>query len=262
MHEPQLRLSHRDRPRRRALLGPLLFVIGTATSVWALEPRSALSQYAHDVYTTVNGLPQDSIRAVTQTTDGYLWVATMGGLARFDGVGFTVFNSANVRAMSNDRITALAPGPDGTLWIGTGGYGVLRLKDGTFTSVAPASELPEGNVRALYVDSNGTLWIGTDWGLSKYDHGHVTTVFQGGRALGVHCAMEYPAGTLWAGTNSGLKKLKMGEITTYTVADGLPANSIWGLAKGRDDELWIGTRPGGLSAFKTAASETTRLAMD
>jgi signal transduction histidine kinase/CheY-like chemotaxis protein/ligand-binding sensor domain-containing protein len=83
----------------------------------------------------------------------------------------------------------------------------------------------------------------------KYDHGKLTTAFKGGRELNSHCAIEYPAGTLWVGTNSGLKKLQGGSLLTYTVNDGLPANSVWGLAKGGEGQLWIGTR-GGLSEFR------------
>ena len=63
-----------------------------ASPVWALDPHKALTQYSRTVWTQEHGLPQDTIRAIVQTTDGYLWLGTDEGLARFDGYDFVVFN--------------------------------------------------------------------------------------------------------------------------------------------------------------------------
>jgi signal transduction histidine kinase/ligand-binding sensor domain-containing protein/DNA-binding response OmpR family regulator len=231
---------------RRLLLA---LTIAIAAPAWGLDPKVAITQYGHEVWTTANGLPHNSVRAIAQTPDGYLWVATSNGLARFDGVGFTVFTSANAPGLATDRLTALAAGGDGALWIGTSGEGVIRYRGGKFQQVA-ASELPDHNVRALYADRAGVVWIGTESGLSKYEGGKVSIVFRGGRELGVHCFLEYPAGILWVGTNSGLRKIEHGSITSYTVKDGLPGNPVWGLADGPNGEIWVGTRPGGLSVLR------------
>ena len=232
---------------RRVLLA-LTFVLGTPA--WGLDPKVAITQYGHEVWTTADGLPHNSIRAIAQTPDGYLWVATSGGLARFDGVGFTVFTPANAPGLLDDRLTTMAAAGDGALWIGTSGAGVIRYRDGKFQQVA-ASELPDRTVRALWADSAGVVWIGTELGLSKYEGGKVSVVFRGvHRQLGVHCLFEYPAGTVWAGTNSGLKKIEHGSITSYTVDDGMPGNPVWALADGPNGELWVGTRPGGLSVLR------------
>jgi signal transduction histidine kinase/ligand-binding sensor domain-containing protein/DNA-binding response OmpR family regulator len=228
----------------------LTLTIAISTPAWGLDPKVAITQYGHEVWTTANGLPHNSVRAIAQTPDGYLWVATLNGLARFDGVGFTVFTSANAPGLATDRLTALAAGGDGALWIGTTGEGVIRYRDGKFQQVA-ASELPDRNVRALYADRAGVVWIGTERGLSRYEGGKVDIVFRSGnRESGVHCLFEYPAGTLWVGTNSGLKKIEHGSITSYTVKDGLPGNPVWGLADGPSGDLWVGTRPGGLSVLR------------
>jgi signal transduction histidine kinase/CheY-like chemotaxis protein/ligand-binding sensor domain-containing protein len=231
----------------RRFLFALTIVLGTPA--WGLDPKVAITQYGHEVWTTADGLPHNSIRAIAQTPDGYLWVATSSGLARFDGVGFTVFTPANSPGLMDDRLTTLAAAGDGALWIGTGA-GVFRYRDGKFQQVA-ASELPDRTVRALYADSAGVVWIGTELGLSKYEGGKVGIVFRGGnRQLGVHCLFEYPAGTMWAGTNSGLKKIEHGSITSYTVEDGMPGNPVWGLTDGPNGDLWVGTRPGGLSVLR------------
>src|SRR5215470_8092186 len=79
---------------------------------------NASAEYRFDVWTADSGLPQNSVRAIVQTRDGYLWVGTLDGLARFDGVRFTVFNKANSPGLSGNRVTALYEDPDGDLWVG------------------------------------------------------------------------------------------------------------------------------------------------
>ena len=240
----------------RTLCVRLVLAYATVTAVFGLDPKLTITQYGHEVWTSANGLPQNSIRGIAQSADGYLWIATMGGLARFDGVSFTVFNSENTPIFGHDEVTAVAPDPSGGLWIGTAGAGLLRFQNGKFTLVAAVADLPSDSIRVLKVDSRGVLWIGADGGLLKYDHGKLSTVFRGGSDLNVHCGLEYPMGTLWFGTTGGLKKLENGSFTTYTTRDGLAADSVFGLERGENGELWIGTRPGGLSVLRNGKFHT------
>src|ERR1019366_9485900 len=94
----------------------LLVIALLTVPAWGLDPKLALTQFGHDVWTTSNGLPQDSVRAIAQTTDGYLWFGTTDGLARFDGVNFTVFNASNTPLLKQSVIGALRAAPDGSLW--------------------------------------------------------------------------------------------------------------------------------------------------
>src|SRR5208337_954215 len=80
---------------------------------WGLNPKLALTQFGHDVWTTSNGLPHDSVRAIAQTSDGYLWIATVTGLARFDGVNFTVFDAANTPVLNHAVVTYMLAAADG-----------------------------------------------------------------------------------------------------------------------------------------------------
>jgi ligand-binding sensor domain-containing protein len=86
------------------------------------------------------GLPQNKVTAVVQTRDGYLWVGTYNGLARFDGVHFTVFDDNNTPELRSSRVTSLFEAGDGTLWIGTESGDVSQYKDGHFAAV-PLREL-------------------------------------------------------------------------------------------------------------------------
>ena len=105
-----------------------------AVAAFGLDPQTAITQYMQDAFQTRHGLPQDTVQAITQTRDGYLWVGTRHGLARFDGVRFTVFNSRLNPELRESAIRALAAGRDGALWIGTSGGGLTRYQDGRFTT--------------------------------------------------------------------------------------------------------------------------------
>ena len=106
-----------------------LLAIGVlCVPAWGLDPKLALTQFGHDVWTTSNGLPHDSVRAIAQTADRYLWFATIDGLARFDGVNFTVFSESNTPLLKQTTMISLQAAPDGSLWIGTSSGGLLRYR--------------------------------------------------------------------------------------------------------------------------------------
>src|SRR5947208_15743427 len=118
----------------RALLVPIVIVslalCWSAQPARALDPSKSLTQYARTAWTEEHGLPQDTIRAITQTSDGYLWLGTDEGLARFDGYEFVTFSRDHGDLPSNS-IVALAAGLDGSLWIGTRS-GLTRYRDRAF----------------------------------------------------------------------------------------------------------------------------------
>src|SRR5262245_33350409 len=101
--------------RRRAALVLVLAVTAAAPRAGAggLDPKKALTQYNLDAWTTESGLPQNTITAVVQTRDGYLWLGTFGGLARFDGVRFVVLDKSTTPALSNSGVHALLADRDG-----------------------------------------------------------------------------------------------------------------------------------------------------
>src|ERR1700712_2592914 len=105
------------------------------SAAFALPPEPGYSQR---IWRSDDGLPQNRIQVVTQTSDGYLWIGTSGGLVRFDGVRFVVFDRSNTPALGDDSILSLYPARDGSLWIGTDGGGVVRMKAGAFPAFGNA----------------------------------------------------------------------------------------------------------------------------
>src|SRR5450631_2533375 len=94
--------------------------LGSVEIAPALDTAKLLSQYRVDVWHVRDGLPQESVRAIAETSDGYLWLGTQAGLARFDGDHFRVFTAQNTSAFQGgDHILALRADRDAGLWIGT-----------------------------------------------------------------------------------------------------------------------------------------------
>src|SRR5579859_5454495 len=111
----------------------------SSCTFWAAKQSSPQSlpqapRYVSRIWRSQDGLPENRIRALAQTPDGYLWIATSSGLARFDGVRFVVNIRLNTPSMTDDNIRDLAVARDGSLWVATEGGGVLHQKDGRFES--------------------------------------------------------------------------------------------------------------------------------
>ncbi len=121
-------------------------------------------QFRFDSWTTDNGLPQNGVRGITQTPDGYLWFTTFDGLVRFDGERFTVFDQNNTNGISNNRFFLLHLEKDGTLFAGTENGGVTIYRNGIFRSFTTRDGLPSNSIQAFTKDVNGELLINTDSG--------------------------------------------------------------------------------------------------
>ncbi len=121
-----------------------------AASLAAAEVESGAGReqpYRVTRWTTDQGLPQNRISCLKQTRDGYLWLGTWFGLARFDGVRFTVFDKFNTPELVNDAINAVAEDIDGTLWIATAD-GLVSYRDHQFRRLTKADGLPDQKVCA------------------------------------------------------------------------------------------------------------------
>src|SRR5215471_14926495 len=124
----------------------------------AIEPHGEPRQYRYDVWQTEQGLPRNTISAIVQTQDGYIWLATEAGLVRFDGLNFAIFDKQSTPQYKNNYVRSLFEDRDRNLWIGTAD-GLLKLKDGRFTAFTTNDGLPSNNVRSVYQDRAGNLWI-------------------------------------------------------------------------------------------------------
>ena len=114
-------------------------------------------QYRFDTWTTDNGLPQNGIRDITQTPDGYLWFTTFDGLVRFDGIKFTTFGKGNTKGIINNRFTGLYGDKDGTLYATTMEDGTLTVYQKGIFSSYDSDQVPGHYIQRIEPDENGEL---------------------------------------------------------------------------------------------------------
>lgn len=150
-------------------VGLVFLCLLSLSAIPALASTSP-SHYHLDTWTTENGLPDNSIRALCQTRDGYLWLSTSNGLASFDGVRFRVYSTANTPALTTNQFAlfALLEDRQGALWAGTERGGVLRYRNGVFSTFNTANGLPDNRILRIDEDDQGTIWIFTQSGLAQW----------------------------------------------------------------------------------------------
>jgi len=129
-------------------------------------------QYLLDKWTTDDGLPQNSVNAIIQTRDGYIWIGTYGGFARFDGISFTQIDGAS-KGLRSNRILALDESYDGGIWIGTEGGGVVKYLNGSFIHYGKEVGLSDELIFCLLEDQDSVLWIGSRDGVQCMKQGKI-----------------------------------------------------------------------------------------
>ncbi len=214
-------------------------------AIYALDPTKALTQYNVSAWSIEDGLPQNTVRSVLQTRDGYLWFGTQEGLARFDGVRFKVFDMMSAPTMHSSYVGALLEDRAGRLWVTTS-EGLHLYDNGEFKAFTTAEGLSSNLTTAIFEDRNGNLWIGTNRGLNLFRDGkfiaHTAQAELEDKRVRSVC--DDAQGNLWIGTTAGLFRLRDGSLTPYTVRDGLAHEHIRALREDRAGTMWIGTEAG------------------
>ena len=169
--------------------------------------RKSIVQYVHQIWTTGNGLPQNSAGTIVQTHDGYIWFATQEGIARFDGTEFRVFDRVNTKELPISWMARMKEDSAGALWMRPAGFapGMVRYQNGMFKRIDTSNGLPHNRAITWENDRHGTMWIGTQ---------------------------------------GGLFEARGDTFRTYTMADGLPADTVIGLGIDSKENLWISTMAG------------------
>lgn len=238
-----------------------------------------------DTWNSEQGLPNNTVNAITQTRDGFLWVGTDNGLARFDGKQFRSFAPQNITALGSGRVSALCGDGSGALWISTLEPMLVRFKDGEFAVVGPGDSIGHEKIVSLNHDGN-VLWCANDHGvIGKLEHGTYLPVATNVAAVAASLKLVHREGGLgptalsqvldqrlqagqlerlagiapgalrfaapgragwWLGTESFLKAL--GESNQISLVD-LPTNILSSTRVALEDRqgnLWLGTEQHGL----------------
>jgi len=236
----------RMRARRVFVLGTVLasLLLVAFPRALALDPDRRISQYAHTAWRVRDGAFAGTPSAITQTTDGYVWIGTLAGLVRFDGIRFVPFAPPAGQHLPNPSVISLLGVTDGSLWIGTAS-GLAQWKNGELFAFPETA----GRVNSIYEDRDGTIWIAR----SRTTAGGVCKVAasSGATCYGPKDGAPTYAGTLigdnfgylWIGTSTALVRWKPGSSASYELS-GLTSNvalaGINALAAAPDGSVWAG----------------------
>jgi ligand-binding sensor domain-containing protein/signal transduction histidine kinase len=224
----------------RALLvfRPLMLLAASAVTTAPLS-------YTQRLWQMQDGLPEQVVQAFAQDADRYLWIATTGGLVRFDGERFQTFNRENTPEFTENNVFCLTVSRDHTLWIGMEGGGLIRYRDGGFRRFSAPEGLTNGFVRTLEEDHLGRFWVGTDNGLFRLENDHWRRVDASAHipALAVHAIYEDHQGQIWVG-GSRLLRINGTAVTEFVLPGEAGQHRVKSIAETDDGTIWVGTVSG------------------
>ncbi len=212
------------------------------------------AEYQIKSWTTDDGLPQNTVRSITQTPDGYLWLTTLDGLARFDGVRFTIFNKGNTEGFGTNRLNQIIQSPDGDLWIGAETDFVIRYHAGAFMTFALNKDslpnglngLPNGFIRNLTLDDAGVPVVFSGVGIFRWNGENFAPFAPLAGETGNSSALWSASGAFWYSNENVLHRLANGKIDDFPLSGGQDDAFIVKLYEDRRGRMWIGTRQAGL----------------
>lgn len=227
--------------RQRWLTLAAALVLAAFCPAKALVPGKAFHHYVRNAWSIQEGLPQVSANAIAQDGEGYLWVGTQTGLARFDGVRFVTFTPDNAPALPGTWIRALLTDPSGAVWVGT--YEGLARHDRHGFQAIPASDpqrFPALDIVALALADDGSVIAATSEGTFQVVGAQLRPLpgaSSPSRALLVRGA------EIWIGGSGRVIRLRDGHATELPLpaeAADAAVDSL-GEAQGR---IWLGSSRG------------------
>ena len=197
-------------------------------------------EYTRTLWRISDGLPEDTVQAMVESSNGVLWIGTTGGLSRFDGSHMEA--PPQFQSLRSSSIFSLKFARDGSLWAGTEGGGLLRIRNGAVSVYAAQAGLTDGFVRKVFEDHLGRLWVGTDDGLFVREGDRLRRVDQGAIApIAVHSIAEDHKGTIWVGGSRLIALESDGAEHEFSLPGAYSQNRVKSLLETRDGRLWIGT---------------------
>ncbi len=197
-------------------------------------------------YTTDDGLPDNDVLCLTNDEQGNMWFGTQNGVAKFDGLTWSVFNTTSHPDIPHNTITAIAQDKDGDIWIGTD-FGVSVFDGTDWTTYTTTEGIGHNRVNHIMAASNGDVWISDFNGATVYD-GSTFQVFGSSNGLpfgGVNYCAEDKNGDILMGTGiGGLAVYDGSSFNTYSEAEGLVSNVVNAIAVDNAGNRWIGTANG------------------
>lgn len=232
------------------------------TAVWptaAVASSAAAPAYGVRLWQTDDGLPRNSVQAVAQTPDGFLWIGTQRGLVRFDGVRFTpvVADDTFRAALSRHPVRALLVTRHGDLWVALDGGGVWqRTTDGRIVGHRVSDRLEARYARTLIERRDGSVWVGGAAGVFAWQAGRWRPVADAGTPLSVFALIEDRAGRVWAGLQHGVAQLDRSQQRMRLVDGTAALGAVIAFAEDPAGALWAGASVGMVRIDRTGDQAT------
>lgn len=219
---------------RRAIAALLVAAVLPATAQAEIAPGWSMLHWGVE-----DGLPVGSINAMAQDDEGYLWLATMDGLVRFDGHHLQIYDSASHPGLDSNRLIRLERDGD-ALWLLTENRHLLRYADGEFQHLGIEHGLPDEHIAALK-NANGRWWVGTRSGAAWWDGERFQALDQQRWPDHTNALVGHPDGSVWIASRNGrLGRWREGRMEIVAEL-GEP---IWALALDPVAGLWLGHHSG------------------
>ena len=222
--------------------------IGTAAGLYA---RSKSTGAIILTYNIDNVLPSSFVNDVLVDPFGNLWVATVRGLAKFDGTVWTIYDRST--GLKYNNVKYLTVDQSGSIWLAYSGtrYFSKLNADSTFTDYT----IPSTSIRDIHAGPNGNIWIGTyGAGAYKFDGTNFTQYKKMGSSNRVYDIITDAKGNLWFAGYSGLAKYDFSTWSFYTTDQGLAANGCMALTTDINGDIWIGHYANGVTQFTPSDS--------
>lgn len=192
------------------------------------------------------GLPQSSIYTMQQDKDGSIWVGTMNGVSKYNGLSFENFNKKN--GLAENRVTASCIDKNGDIWFGhwSGGLTKYNITNKQFTKIIPKNINLSKLISSIFLDSRGVIWIGTNGqGLVKYENNTFTqlTTKNGLTSNMITSFVQPKDGSLWVGTANGITLIDK-EIHAFNI--NINSKYITSLLNDKKGNTWVGTSDKGV----------------
>jgi signal transduction histidine kinase/ligand-binding sensor domain-containing protein/CheY-like chemotaxis protein len=269
----------RNRRRNSYILAACLAAMSISVAAFADPPVPAVRPMYFEHLTMRDGLSMSTINSMLQDSQGYVWLATEGGLNRYDGYSVRQFHRerGNEHGLASDYIWSMAEDSHGDLWLATDGGGVARWERRTETfqqfrhDPARAESLASDSVRALLIDSKGRIWAGTkNLGLDVIDPGsgsvrHFRHRDSDGYSLpsdAIGALYADHEGRIWVGSDGGLSRYDPMTDGFVTYGEGMSAakirdSRVRSIREDHNGALWIGTVNDGLARLDQSGNSFT-----
>ncbi|MFC2104835.1 two-component regulator propeller domain-containing protein [Bacteroidota bacterium] len=213
--------------------------------VISLDPEKSITQYTLKSWTIDNGLPSNAINDITQSQNGYIWIATYGGVVRFDGIKFTKYSSQNSDALLTEATKLVCEDKNGTIWIGTQ-KGIALFQNNNLYRSKNLKTLDNANIESIFVDKKNNVWIGTNAnGLYRYEADTLIYFkdFEKLTSSAIYAIYEDNIGVIWIGTLKG--ELIKYENKVFTPCDiNNSTETIYSFYQNSRGIMWVGASTG------------------